>query len=118
MNGFIKLLRKAGLTVVALTLLTLLNVQTNAKQPGDGGGGGGGGGGTTLGHWANYGSVTQYVTCVTITWTLTIVSGIPTWTSSTTVTVKTAFYLKEQCDPQGSECTLGTTRLTYQGGGC
>lgn len=118
MNSFIKSLRRVGLTVVTFTLLTLLNVQTNARQPVDGGGGGGGGGGSSLGYWANYGTVTQWVPCVTVTWTIEIIAGVPTWVSTTTIVLKPVFYQKEICDPGGSECTLGTIRLTYQGGGC
>ena len=117
MNIFIKSLRKVGLAVLSFALLTLLTVQTNARQPTDGDGGGGGGGGS-LGHWANYGTVTQWIPCPTVTWTLEIIAGVPTWVSTTSIVLKPVFYLRENCDPSGTECTVGTTRQTYQGGGC
>jgi hypothetical protein len=80
------------------------------SEPGDGGGGG-----SAYGHWENYGTVTQSVTCVT---TVTTINADGSISVSTIIQLKNVYYLLDKCDKGGSECTLGTQRKTYQGGGC
>ena len=69
---------------------------------------------TTYGHWANYGTILKYNTCTTLT--VSLVGGVPTLTYE--YTVKATYFLLENCDLGGNECTFGTSRKTYQGGGC
>jgi hypothetical protein len=92
----------------------LWGINTNpivAKQAVPGGGDGGGGGGNT--HFANYGTYTTTVYCQRVTVGVTGIIEI-------TYYFATVYWLKEVCVSGGSfqECTYGTVRTTYQGGGC
>ena len=80
------------------------------ENAGDGGGAGGG----SLGHWANYGTIMEYTTCVDVEIIFVYTEPITIVTTS----FKPVYYLSEHCDNGGSSCTIGTVRKTYQGGGC
>ena len=74
---------------------------------------GGGGGGTSRNtQFYNYGTVTKQVSCTTYH-----VGSDGVWVETV---LKAEYYLKEVCQLGGTsrECSLGTQRLTFQGGGC
>ncbi|MGC8654845.1 MAG: hypothetical protein ACP5US_12740 [Candidatus Kryptoniota bacterium] len=108
------IIKLAVMVIFFTTVVTFLVYDANAKQPAYNGGGGGGGG-ISLGHWENYGTVVQSVVCVTRSY---IINSDGTISVQVTYEQKAVYYLLENCDPGGNQCTLGTQRTTYQGGGC
>lgn len=76
------------------------------------GGGGGGGGGSKNTQFYNYGTVSKQVGCTTYHFGT---NGV--WVETI---IKAEYYLKEVCGYGGNfhECSFGSERLTFQGGGC
>lgn len=111
------MLRIAVLTLVGAAVLVLVLIpDLNARPalPGESGGGGGGG------RWYSAGTVMQNVSCTTLDWEMVLLPPPPHLSARLATTFRPVFYLQENCyaDPIVNECTPGTTRRTFQSGGC
>ena len=108
-----------GMVVTALVLLlagTGLE-QGVAKEAVDGEGGSGSGRG---GRWYSLGSVTEVRYCYTYEQVIVFWPPPPHYEVRVVTVAKEVYFLLEACyvDIATRECTPGTQRKTYQGGGC
>ena len=98
---------------IVLTIIFNLNgINEITARQAEAGGGSGGGQTNSYSHYANYGTrvETKYCQKTTIG-----INGI-----QITYYFANVYWLVEYCVDGGTtkECTVGTSRLTYQGGGC
>ena len=109
-------------SLIATLLFMLLassSVEQSTAKPavyGDGNTLGGGSGG----RWYSMGSVTELRYCQSYDQTIVFWPPPPHYEVRITAVAKETYYLLEACytDNMSRECTPGTQRKTYQGGGC
>jgi len=107
------MIKKALSLIVALGVFVVsILFSEQPLPPGDGAGGGS----SSLGHLENYDSVTKTKWCTEITYEYDFIQD--RFVYKVVVRQVDVYYLKEQCDPGGTSCKVGTVRLTYQSGGC
>ena len=100
-----------GISIFGYKITFFNDLSAKQKVPTNGDGGGGGGGGGPQGHFANYGTRVRTVYCQRATVSDTGIVTVTFWWAN-------VYWLVEHCDSGGNSCDVGTTRLTYQGGGC
>jgi hypothetical protein len=112
------LMRSAVATAFFVLLAYTTAEEGTARTARDGDGGPSGGG--TGGRWYSMGSVTEVRYCQSYEQTIVFWPPPPHYELKMVTVMKETYYLLEACyqDMATRECTPGTQRKTYQGGGC
>ena len=84
-----------------------------AEPPGDGGGGGG-----NYGKWYHMGTILETKWCDVYTAVIVFFPPPPHYEIRHERIEKDVYWSKYKCGGSGNECTIGTERKDYLGGGC